>query len=351
MKSRSCSSTKNLSLSPTSEQTTAGIVVCIYLSTVAGGAPHVVTILESTVLAQDMLSFSSLPGEIHNKIFTLAIPQGATLAPCKTNSPIANADDVHTIQLLDEVLENDKALPTIVFRQLVVSESNEYVYDEEKAQVYTALLQVDQKTRQETAAQFYVLNHFVFPGSHYLQSFLKRLSMTTLSFVRNVSISAFIIIAPIEPHPRLPPGARGLPIKVLWSWWRCLGKCDNLQRLNVSLEATSCDCQNHLFDQFEQHGREAFGLHPTINVAFTSCQTCTDPEKSQHWRWSSESGSQEWQVIHFIGRTQVKAPQLYPKSEDFTSPGALLDGSTSPRISNRAASLTSHLYHSSIISR
>jgi 2EXR family len=256
--------------------------------------------------------FSFLPGEIRNKIFALVIPQSTSIAPCKSTSRLAGAEKLHSLEVAVRDENDAQHRPQIVFRELVVR-NNEYVYEETEAQAYTALLQVDRAARQETAVQFYESNNFVFPGCYFLQMFLDRLSPTTLSYIWNLSISAYLNIYSPDWARTAPATHKCFSIEALWNWLACIGRCANLRFLNISLEATTCDVQSYLLDQFENYGRDAIGLLPRINVAFIACETCKDPKESQHWRWGSESGSHEWKVIHFIGNTQVRTRILYHK--------------------------------------
>jgi hypothetical protein len=260
-----------------------------------------------------MPAFSSLPGEVRNKVFALVLPHGVSIQPCRSSSLLGSADGQHSLELA--ICDKDRAqcLPQILFRVLIVNKDNQYVYDTTQAQIYTALLQVDRATRQETVVKFYESNNFIFPGCRLLSVFLDRLSPTTLSYVQNISISAYLNTYARDPTRIVPGGLKGSSTESLWSGLGSIGHCNNLRLLNISLEATSCDIQGYLVDQFERHGREMIGLLPKINVAFVACETCIDAKKSQHWCWGSESGTEEWKVIRFIGMTQVRTDFTIPQ--------------------------------------
>jgi hypothetical protein len=260
-----------------------------------------------------MQAFSSLPGEVRNKVFALVVPHGVSIQPCRSSSLLGSAQGLHSLGLAICDKDGAQCLPHMLFRVLVVNDDNEYVYDTTEAQNYTALLQVDRATRQETAVQFYESNNFIFPGCYLLPMFLGRLSPTTLSYVQNISISAYLDTYAWDPTSIVPGGLKRSSMELLWSGLGSIGHCSNLRLLNISLEATSCDIQGYLLDQFERQGRETIGLLPKINVAFVACEACNDAKKSQHWRWGSESGSQEWKVIHFIGVTQVRTCFTIPQ--------------------------------------
>jgi len=120
-----------------------------------------------------------------------------------------------------------------------------------------------------------------------------------------ISVSAYLI-HPWYSVSTASAGVKGFPIESLWSRLSCIGRCSNLQLLNISLEASNCGNQSYILDEFKCYAREAVGLLPKINVAFTACETCKDPMKSQPWRWGSGSGRWEWKIIRFIGETQVR---------------------------------------------
>ena len=240
-----------------------------------------------------MPSFSSLPGEVRNKIFALIIPQSVSIAPCRSSSLLADPEDLYTLEQADSYWHDAQSLPQILFWRLTVNEHDDYDCDATTAQACTALLQVDRATRHQTAAQFYESNNFLFPGCIFLQAFLGRLSTTTLSYIQKISISVYLNVYPQwSSAGRVPFGLKGVDIEKMWSWLGYIGKCRNLRHLNISSEADTCEGQEYLLDQFKHYGRERIGLLPKINVAFIDCLIRKDRKKSQHWRWGSKSGSQ-----------------------------------------------------------
>ena len=265
----------------------------------------------SSISANTMSFLSPLPAEIRNKIIALTMPMGVTIAPCKTGSPRATEQSPKHGELHSNV---EKSLPQIVYRKLIINGDKQYVYEDEQAQAYGALLLTNRTINQELAAQFYGSNNFAFPSSQFLQPFIRNLSTSTLSYLRTISLSIYLHETTWMWHPSREwnpiPDVNPL-IKQL----SCLRECGNLGLLSIELEAQSCKVQPYVFDWFLSEGRKMIGLAPSIRVAFFFCERCTNSEKSQHWSWGSASGSHLWEVTNFIGSTPVRTCLSYLRSK------------------------------------
>ena len=280
----------------------------------------------SIISANNMSFLSPLPAEIRNKIIALSMPMCVTVAPCKTGSPIAAEKTLKHSKSHSNV---EKSRTQIVYRKLTTNRDKEYVYEDEQAQAYGALLLTNRTINHELAVQFYGSNNFAFPSCQFFRPFIRNLSTTTLSYLRTISLSIYLHETTRMWHPSREWNP--IPdIDPLITQLSCLRRCGNLELLSSQLEAQSCKVQSYVFDWFLSEGRNTIGPAPSIRVAFFFCEICTTSEKSQHWRWSNASGSHLWEVTNFIGSAPVRVCPSYPKSQTLACNTLCLLSQTSP---------------------
>ena len=251
-----------------------------------------------------MAGWSDLSAEVRNQIYAMILPPNKTLVPTFVDST-ALAKDSTSI-----TLAKDNAKSAMFFQPMTCDDAtNTYVDDGPviPAAQYATMTQINRQMRKETLPYFYGSQIFAFPGIRDLDLFVKTLSLYSLLSVRQVSVSArdgnwcdaTDYSCPTNIIKKL------VPVK----------SCKNLAVLSISLEVSTCKDQNKKFLDFEVHGRPILGCGSDINVRVTACERCTHTRKkkpnqviqSQHWCWFSAAGTETWEIVHFIGDTQVSS--------------------------------------------